>query len=170
MAVESERCTARSKRSHERCKRQVPGGGVCHMHGRNGAAERSRQARIMVAEARDLFADRFIAREWYDALPAAAALTDQLMQALRDKVELAGTLTATELDALAALAERTARLQKLVQDSNLDERRVKINERQGQLVADAITAILADLGLSLSEPRVMQVVSRRLTELSGGAE
>lgn len=165
----TERCTATSKRTRKRCGQLVPGGGVCQWHG--GAApqvERQREIRVAVAEAKDLFADRFEAREWYEALPAAAALCDQLMQALRDKVELAGTLTVTEIDGLAQLTERVARLAKLVQDSDIDERRVKIDEARAAQVLDFMKAVLGDLGLSLQEPRVMQVVSTRLQELSPG--
>lgn len=165
----SEQCTAMSKRTKRRCGQLVPGGGVCQWHGRNDAAERNRQARIAVAEAKDLFADRFEAREWWEALPAAASLCDQLMQALRAKVELAGNLTVAELEALAQLAERTARLAKIVQDSDIDERRAKVNEQQAEQVFQLLTNVLGDLGLSLQEPRVLAVVSTRVRELSSEA-
>ncbi|MCW2897778.1 MAG: hypothetical protein JWO67_43 [Streptosporangiaceae bacterium] len=165
----TERCTATSKRTRGRCGQLVPGGGVCRWHG--GAAPqvaRHREARLAVAQARDLFADRFEAREWWEALPAAAALCDQLMQALRDKVEMAGTLTVTELEGLAQLTERVARIAKLVQDSDIDERRAALSERQGTIIADAVQGIVEDLGHDLSSPEVMRVVSTRLSALISG--
>lgn len=50
--VKGTQCTARSKRSGERCKRVVLGGGVCRMHGGAAPAVRAKQlARVAVQQA-----------------------------------------------------------------------------------------------------------------------
>lgn len=54
--------------------------------------------------------------------------------------------------------------------AGVEERRVRLAEQQGELVAGAIRAILADLGLSAEqEARVSEVVPRHLRVLAGGA-
>lgn len=54
--------------------------------------------------------------------------------------------------------------------AGVEERRVRLAESQGELVAGAIRAILADLGLSPEqEGRVGEVVPRHLRALAGGA-
>lgn len=53
--------------------------------------------------------------------------------------------------------------------AGVEERRVQLAEAQGQQVAGAIRAILADLGLSAEQQaRVSEVVPRRLRLLAGG--
>ena len=50
--VKGSQCTAKSKRSGERCKRVVRGGGVCRMHGGAAPAVRAKQlARVAVQQA-----------------------------------------------------------------------------------------------------------------------
>lgn len=54
--------------------------------------------------------------------------------------------------------------------AGVEERRVRLAESQGELVAGAIRAILSDLGLSPEqEGRVGEVVPRHLRLLAGGA-
>ncbi|MBF0724064.1 hypothetical protein [Sanguibacter inulinus] len=54
--------------------------------------------------------------------------------------------------------------------AGVEERRVQLAEAQGQQVAGAIRAILADLGLSSDQQaRVSEVVPRHLRLLAGGA-
>lgn len=54
--------------------------------------------------------------------------------------------------------------------AGVEERRVQLAEAQGQQVAGAIRAILADLGLSSEQQaRVSEVVPRHLRLLAGGA-
>lgn len=54
--------------------------------------------------------------------------------------------------------------------AGVEERRVRLAEQQGELVAGAIRAILADLGLSAEqEALVAEVVPRHLRVLAGGA-
>lgn len=54
--------------------------------------------------------------------------------------------------------------------AGVEERRVRLAESQGELVAGAIRAILADLGLNAKQQaRVSEVVPRHLRILAGGA-
>lgn len=54
--------------------------------------------------------------------------------------------------------------------AGVEERRVRLAESQGELLAGAIRAILTDLGLSPEqEGRVAEVVPRHLRLLAGGA-
>lgn len=51
--------------------------------------------------------------------------------------------------------------------AGVEERRVRIAERQGVLVAGVLRGALTDLGHDLGDPRVLQVVSTRLRALAG---
>ena len=53
--------------------------------------------------------------------------------------------------------------------AGVEERRVRLAEAQGGLVAGAIRAILADLGLTAEQARVSEVLPRHLRLLAGGA-
>lgn len=53
--------------------------------------------------------------------------------------------------------------------AGLAERQVKLAEQQGALVAQVIRGVLDDLGLSLTDPTVLAVVSTRLRALDGAA-
>lgn len=68
-----------------------------------------------------------------------------------------------------AAIERRAKLAKLCLDAGVQERRVQLAERQAEELADAIRAILDDLGVGDS-PDAPAVVRRHLTALSGGRE
>lgn len=52
--------------------------------------------------------------------------------------------------------------------AGIEERRVRLQEEQGVLVAEAIRAMLSDLGLDPADPGVMRVVSSRLYAVAGG--
>lgn len=160
--IAAEQCTARSKSTGRQCGRQVRGGGVCHFHGgRAPQVAARREARIAVAEARVLFGDRYQPREWWEALPAAAQTADQLLQAMQDRLEMSGELRAADLEMVAQLAEKVARLSKLVQDANLDERRVKLGELQGQMIASAAQSFIARVIASLALDSMAEQVLRR---------
>ena len=53
--------------------------------------------------------------------------------------------------------------------AGLEERRVKIAEQTGQLIAQAVRGILEDLGVA-NHPDAPSVVRRRLTLVAGGAD
>ena len=112
-----------------------------------------------------MFADLHTPRDPGEALAAAAVNADQVLRSLQQRVELSGELRAHDLDALRTWMELVSRLSKAVLDAGVDERRIRIAEQQGEQVAGAIKAILTDLGHSLADRRVLQVVSTRLREL-----
>ncbi|KQS66252.1 hypothetical protein ASG41_13085 [Modestobacter sp. Leaf380] len=126
---------------------------------------RQREARLAAAEAVAMFSDQYVPRDPGEALAAAAVNADQVLRSLQQRVERSGELRAHDLDALRTWMELVSRLSKAVLDAGVDERRVRIAEQQGAQVAAAIRAILSDLGHSLSDRRVLQVVSTRLREL-----
>jgi hypothetical protein len=82
----SSQCTAKSKRSGERCRHRVIGGGVCHIHG--GKAPQvaaKREARIIAGEA-SLAAKSYAPRDPGAALLAAASDADAVLQQLKGNV------------------------------------------------------------------------------------
>lgn len=170
--VAAEQCTAHSKGTGQRCGRRTRGGGVCRYHGGNSPRTAARrEARIATAEAAALFSDRYEPRPWWEALPAAATTADQLMRALADRVELSGELRAADLDALAQMADRVAKLAKLVQDAGLDERMAQMSERQGAQAAQVFRAVFADPQLALSPAQAAvapSIAARYLRELGSG--
>lgn len=153
--VAAEQCTARSKGTGQRCGRRVRGGGVCRYHGgRSPNATRAREARIATAEARALYADEHAVRDAGEVLVAAVADVDGIVQKLKQRIELSGELHAHDLDALGQWLDRAQRTAKAVLDARVDERRVKLDEQTGQLVALIIRTIFARLDLSPAQQAI----------------
>lgn len=50
-------------------------------------------------------------------------------------------------------------------EAGIEERRVKLAESQGALIAKAITGILKELGVDMSDPKTPRVVRKHLVEL-----
>lgn len=63
--------------------------------------------------------------------------------------------------------ERRAKFAKLAIDAGIAERQVRLAERQGELIAQVIRGVLADLGVDDRED-VPQIVRRHLSLVSGG--
>lgn len=165
--VPAEPCTARAKTTGERCRQPVRGGGVCRFHGGKAPqVVRQREARIAAAQAQAMYADTFEPRDAGEALAAAAQNGDQVLRSLQHRMELAGELRAHDLEALGQWMDRVSRLSKAVLDARVDDRRVRISEQQGQLVADVIRGTLTDLGVDARDPRVVRVLSLRLRQLT----
>lgn len=55
-------------------------------------------------------------------------------------------------------------------EAGIEERRVRLAEEQGQLIATAIQGILRDLKIDMTDPQVPKVVRKHLTLLEGGQE
>ena len=83
---------------------------------------------------------------------------DQVEEGIRGLVRL----EAEERDRCAVMATKAIA-------AGLAERQVRLAEQQGQLVAEAIRAMLTDLGHDPADPQVARVVSTRLHALAGGA-
>ncbi|MCU1613130.1 MAG: hypothetical protein JWO98_670, partial [Frankiales bacterium] len=156
----------------ERCRRRVPGGGVCRFHG--GAAvqvERRREARLVVAAARTMYSEDFAEREPGEVLLAAVRDVDAIVQQIKRQVERREELTGTDLLALGDWLDRAAKLSKAALDAGVQERQVRLAEQQGQLLAAAGVAFIARVvsGLALdaaAEPLIRREFAVMLRELS----
>lgn len=162
----SAQCPATSKRSRQRCKHMVVGGGPCHMHG--GKAPQvaaKREARIVAWEASQ-GQDPIEVRDPADALMAAAMLADELVQRLHRDLREKGTLNSASLMALGDGLDRVGRLSKVVIDARIDERRVRLSEAQGIQMHTVIVGVLTELGHDVSPgSKAAQVVLKHLEPL-----
>lgn len=163
----SEQCPAMSKRSRRRCQRMVVGGGVCSMHGgRAPQVAAKREARIVTAAAQ-LAGEPWDERDPGEALMAAASDADALVQRLKRQLVTAEQVDHASLTALGEWIDRVGRLSKVVLDARIDERRMRVSERQGTQIAGVIKAILSDLNLTPEQwALVPMVVPMRLREVS----
>lgn len=158
MAAERRQCTARSKRSGERCKRRpIRGGNVCSMHGGKIPAVVARaQQRLALREASEYVQQEAGVRgplslsEVYDELLNTARITVQWRDLLeRMLTEMQGEWRYTALGAgteqlrsEVALFERamtrSAKVLELIARLDIDARAAAISARQGEMVATAI--------------------------------
>jgi hypothetical protein len=153
----SDQCTAKSKASGQRCRRWVVGGGVCPMHG--GAAPQvraRREARRIQAEA--ALTGAAVPRDPATALLAAAQDADSILQRIKLTIGRDQELTPALLTALGDWIDRTSRVAKLVVDARIDERRTRLSEQQGRILALTIQAILGRLELSPAQRDLIPVV------------
>lgn len=165
----SPQCTAKSKRSGQRCRRPVPGGGVCATHGGKARqVQRRREARIALAQAQAMYGDEYLVRDPGDVLLAAVADGDAIVQKLKAQIQASESVTGADLLALGEWLDRAARMSKAVLDLKLAERQVRLAEGQGLLVADVLRGAIADLGHDPRDPVVVHVLSTRLRELQAG--
>ena len=144
----SAQCVARNKKTGERCKQRVIGGGPCRFHG--GAAPQvaaARQARILAGEAA-LAAQGDPRRDPADALQAAAQDADVIVQRLKRQVRAGDVIDIPSLQVLGDWLDRVSRLSKGVLDARIDERRVELEQVRANMVISSFHASLEDLGLS----------------------
>lgn len=162
-------CTATAKSTGVRCGKLVLGGGVCRLHGGKSPNEvAAREARLVQQRATVLGGAEH--RTPAEALMAAGSSLDSGLQAMESLVEAGGVVTADALRELRAQAEASGRMQKLIVDAGIDERRVRISEAQGAQVAVAIRGILDGLHLTSDQQRLAgEVVPRQLRMLAGRA-
>lgn len=192
------RCTATSKQSGRRCKRAaVPGATVCATHGgkapqvvakANERLERAAAERAVATYGLAVEVDPLQALldelhrtaghvAWLGALIADLEHTEDEdgktrsgLRQWRPAGEFGGSWVPSVWVELYQ-SERThlARVAKSCLDAGVEERRVRLAEDQGRLVADVIRRIVAGLGRDPSDPEVREVVRRELTLVSGGA-
>lgn len=159
----SEQCTATSKRSGNRCRRHVVGGGPCPMHG--GKAPQvaaAREARIATWEAQRGLAP-VEDRDPAEALLAAARTADQLVQRLEREMLEDGKFQTATVKALGDWLDRSGRLSKTVLDAMVDERRIRITEVQGKQLFEILRGVLSELGHDMTRgSHAAQVVARHL--------
>lgn len=163
-SVRAERCTATSSRTGERCKRwPVRGATVCTSHG-GAAGQVRRKAASRVAEAAARAALAPYAADSEPVTDPLAALLALAGEVLAFKTYVAGRVA--ELDAgdwryNTAVAEqvrgeitlyeraldRAARVLADINRLNLEERMVRLSERQASLVVVAFERLMEALGL-----------------------
>jgi len=183
---DSRRCTARSKRSGQRCQRAaIVGGYVCSLHGGKAPAVASKALqRIAAAEAQAYVEAQVTTRgpmslsEVYRELLRTAALAVEWRNLLEGKVgELeqwryrASGQGTEQLRAEVALFERamdrTAKVLELVARLDIEARADALDARQGQLVASAVQRIIEGLDLTPAQlARVPHVVPAELRRIA----
>ena len=170
-------CTARAKSTGERCgSYPVKGATVCRVHG--GAAVQVREAakRRLATEAVEAEVKATLAFEALEGVEdPLEALSLLASEALAMKESLAARVNSLksirysahgsgteQLRAEVALYERAmdraAKFLDLLAKSGFEERRVRLAEQQGQLVALALRRIFARLNLSAEQQALLPVV------------
>jgi len=189
-----QRCTGHSSRTGEPCKLwPVKGATVCHKHGGRAkqvkakaeerlAEQRIRRAMATYGEPIEIDPAAALLAEVHRTAGHVAWLQEQVAQ-LDDKdvgwgktrVKTGGEDHGTTEEAkpnawLVLYQEERKHLVRVCAEAircGIEERRVKLAESQGQLVAGVIRAILGDLHLSVEQQAmVSEVVPRRLRELA----
>lgn len=177
------RCTGRSKRTKKPCRNSpMRGSKVCRMHGGGTPQARNKASRRLVeAEARRAFGRLGdVSTPIEDPLTALASLAGHVtawMEFLAGRIgdlerlaysgetgeQIKGEIILFEraLDRCNTVLATMGRL-------NIDERLARVSEKQVQLVGDAITAALADLGLNAEQQREARLgVVRHLRLIPG---
>lgn len=163
----SSQCTARSKRSGERCKRLVVGGGVCVIHG-GGAPQvaMAREARMAQVRARAYGVTE--ERTPAEALLASSSSLDATLQRLEALAADGGGADPVLLREIRSAAADSARVAKLVQDAGLDERRVRLAEREQADVVAVIGLALGAFGVDAATAEVRRVVAAAVERVRSG--
>ncbi len=160
------RRTAKAKSTGEQCKRVVVGGGVCPVHGRNRHVKANQEARKLRAQAA-AYGD-VVERSPAEALMGAATTLDSVLRALEG---VASTGRAVEpvamLREIRAAATESGKMQKMVQDAGLDERRLRLEEQQVQL-GDVVRLVLEAHGLTVSDAAVRADLGEALRRVGEG--
>lgn len=162
-------CTARSKRSKDRCKRLVIGGGVCVMHG--GKAPQvmaKRLQRIAVHEAARFTGPAPISGG--EALLEELARTNGHVLELQDALD--GDELAPEEEDAAWVAYRQERghlkqVAEAVVRLNVDGRLGRVLEEQAGVIVSLLRDVLVGCGLNPNDPAVVAVVQRELRTRQG---
>lgn len=168
----SEQCTAHSKRTGERCKKRVIGGGVCPQHGgRAPQVAAKRAARILAGEAAlaAAGAEDDIRRDPRAALLAAAQDADVILQRLKQQVK-SGHIEPALLSALGEWIDRSTRVSKVVIDARLDEQLLELERAKAKMVGVAVVAGLDAIGATLEQREVFTRVLLSNLRLAQGEE
>jgi hypothetical protein len=141
------RCTARARRSGQRCRRAaIAGGRVCPTHGGSAPAVKARAAeRRALAQALALTGVEGEA-DPREALLLAVKCTAALLAGYRDALQ-ADDADAGDLSQLTSAALVTARVSKLALDARVEERLTTQHVRMGEMVGGIITRVVQGLGL-----------------------
>jgi hypothetical protein len=144
---------------------------VCIVHGQNANVKANRAARLAEWEARQRD-EPLVERDPGEQLLAAAREADAMAQRLRRQLDRHETLDAGSLDAFGAWLDRVGRLSRSVLEAQVDERRVRLAEGQGRMLAVVIQRVLGDLQLTGEQQQLVGVVVprhlRAIAELEAG--
>lgn len=150
----TEQCPALSKRSGRRCKRWVVGGGPCAIHGGKAPqVNTKRLERVELGEAL-LRAPR---RSPWEVLGDVLHTADVVAQAAREEVT-DGNVSPEAVYALTEAIERAGRWAKTALDAGVDERRTRVAEQEGAILAGAVRSILDRLELSPTQQALVGTV------------
>lgn len=194
MIPEHLRCTGTNKESGERCLRyHATGGKVCAMHGGNAKQVRGKaKKRTAVEKVKDLVAtyglpidiapEQAILDEVHRTAGHVAWLEQQVhaltegelvwgITRVKEGGEDYGTTEEAVPHALLKLyneeRDRLVRVCTAALKAGIEERRVKLAEQQGALVANVIRAILNDLNLTPAQSAlVSEIVPKHLRALA----
>lgn len=141
------RCTARARRSGQRCRRAaIAGGRVCPTHGGQAPAVKARAAeRRALAQALSLLGVE-AESDPRKVLLAAVKCTAALMDAYRDALA-ADDADVGDLSQLTSAAIVAARVSKLALDARVEELLAAQHVRMGEMVGGIITNVVRGLGL-----------------------
>jgi hypothetical protein len=171
------RCKAQSKQAKRQCAKWAePGSDVCRFHGGGAKQVKAAAARRTAAAAAQAALNTYglpKAVEPLDALlgelhrtAGHVAWLAQVVAAL-DQTDLGQRTMAGRVPGLwvQLYQEERKHLAKVATDClrvGLDERRVKLAESQGALVADILRKVLTDLGVDPTSEQARTVVRRHL--------
>ena len=147
----SEQCTAKSKRSGQRCQHLVIGGGVCWIHGgRAPQVAARREQRVLLAEAEAAAPAVVETREPEEILLDALHDTNAVLRQIKHELG-AGSLSSTLLAVAGEWFDRVARIAKVVVDGDIAARLERRRERVTAEQVDALSAVLRNV---FADPRV----------------
>lgn len=174
------RCKARSKQRDAPCaKYAIPGAAVCQWHGGRAPQVRRAAAKTLALRAAQADAAAVLAHEGRQAierpveeLAELASTVKATMDALGRRVNALRDLrysddkgaeqTRAEVELWGQWIDRLTRLLEGLVRAGFEERRVRVEEDQAAVVAQVLSAALAEVGLSDRSDEVLQVVARRL--------
>lgn len=170
------RCEAQSSRQGRRCRnRKIRGSTVCRFHGagaphvREKAAWRVEEERLRSDAGRMLHELELEDRSVEEVLPDLVRRADAMMRLLAVRAADEGM----DPDSRWFLAYRqamkdTGAIGALVGGLRLEERRVIVDEERAELMASFVRAVLNELGHSLEDPRVIDVMRRHYDSIVVG--
>lgn len=158
-------CTAKARRTGSRCKRSaIPGGTVCSMHGGKAPAVKAAAERRLQTQAIQKDIAAVLSHEAIEpiqdpvlALAELAAEVRATVKALGARVNALSEIsymsalgieqTKAEITLLGEGQDRLARILTALGRFDLDERRVRLSEKEAAILAEVIHRVLSSLNL-----------------------
>lgn len=174
--MEGELCGAKTTRGEGTCQLSAghgtdhPGVGRCKFHGgctpshqKSAAEEMVRRGLLFYGVPQDVAPQEALLGEVHRSAGHVAFLEEQIREEDLPEEEASSKLALYQ-------AERRHLVQvcQVALHAGVEERAVKLAERQGQMLADAIRGILEDVGVDPKAPKVRESVRARLRLVQGG--